>query len=345
MPNLRQTFLKILSVPIISKQFSYFIKNKAVVFMLHRFTKSDLGIKGHDPEFLKSVLCYLKREKYEIISLGELFKRLESNEKNLSKTIVFTIDDGYQEQAEFAESIFHEFNCPVTIFVVSNFLDGKIWLWWDKIEYIFNNTTHEYIQIKFNGEKNSYNWKDENEKDICKHEIIEHFKILPDKDKLLMVAKIASMLNVKLPVIPPTKYAPMSWGTLRNCENKDISFGPHTMNHPILSNVSNDDFKEEILGSWNRLKKNSMQPLKIFCYPNGKENDFGKREILFLSDNDFIGALSTVRDYAHKFENDNFDTYNVPRYEFPDNMQDVIQIISGFDRFKRIIRNFLTSNS
>ena len=124
---------------------------EATIFMAHRFAVPELGVEGHDPQALRLVLADLRRRRYNLIPLEELVRRLRAGER-LKRAVAFTIDDGYFDQGRIAGPIFAEFDCPVTVFAVTDFLDGRTWLWWDKIAYIFEGARRSEIRARLGGE-------------------------------------------------------------------------------------------------------------------------------------------------------------------------------------------------
>ena len=114
--------------------------------MLHRFFCRERGVEGHDPSIIRTILSTLRREQFSLVSLREIFRRLKEG-RPLGRAVAFTIDDGYFDHAQVAAPIFEEFGCPLTMFLVSGFMDGKLWLWWDQVQYIFENTPHRVLEI------------------------------------------------------------------------------------------------------------------------------------------------------------------------------------------------------
>src|ERR1700687_2210294 len=129
--NLRTAFTS----PWVRKVFAPWRRGLAVVFMLHRFRDKERRVGGHAPDSVRSGLEYLRREHYELLPLDEIFRRLAGDGTGLARAIAFTMDDGYLDQAEIGASLFAEFDCPVTTFVSTGFLDRQVWLWWDRVEY------------------------------------------------------------------------------------------------------------------------------------------------------------------------------------------------------------------
>jgi hypothetical protein len=129
----------------------------ASIFMLHRFSVPDLRVSGHEPAALRRTLANLRKERYNLMSLQDLFNRLREG-RPVKRAVAFTIDDGYFDHAEIAAPIFSEFDCPLTCFVTTGFLDGKVWFWWDRLMYIFENTKLNEITSRVGAKEIHYRW-------------------------------------------------------------------------------------------------------------------------------------------------------------------------------------------
>jgi hypothetical protein len=78
----------------------------------------------------------------------------------------------------------------------------------------------------------------------------------------------------------------------------------------------------------------------VFCYPNGQWDDFGEREITTLGEIGFVGAVSAVNGYADATRTrlEPQDAFKVRRFGYPDSLPHTIQIVSGLERVKEILR-------
>src|SRR5438045_3762339 len=54
--------------------------------------------------------------------------------------VAVTVDDGNRDFLINGFPVFQAYNIPVTVYLVSGFLDQKLWLWWDKIIYLMEQT-------------------------------------------------------------------------------------------------------------------------------------------------------------------------------------------------------------
>jgi len=247
-----------------------FLRSRATIFMLHRFRVPEVGVEGHDQQTLRRALERLRRDRYDLLPLATVLEDLATGKVRQRPAVAFTIDDGYFDQALVAAPTFAEFDCPVTTFVTTGFLDRRLWFWWDRIEYVFENSALRSITVPIADGESAYSWND----DLTRRAAQMHFtslcKELPDAAKHEAIDRLAEAAQVALPFDAPARYAPMTWDDLRRCEQMTMSFGPHTITHPLLSRTPDAQSRHEIAGSWNRLRAQAANPVPVWCYPNGR---------------------------------------------------------------------------
>lgn len=340
MGSVRQTLLKSLLLPGFPALLKHVQRDCATVFMLHRFEDAERGIAGCDVTHLRHALAYLTRNHYELLPLADLFERLGGKGPLARGAVAFTIDDGYLEQATVAAPVFAEFGCPVTTFVTTGFLDGKLWLWWDQIEHVFQHAARRRVQLRFGDTLLDYRWENDEQRNRAQADFIAECKRIPEAEKAAAIAQLALALGVEIPHLPPPRYAPMSWDQLRACEGMGMAFGPHSVTHPVLSRTTPAAMTYEITESWSRLRAEARSPLPIFCYPNGGWDDFGAREMGALRQLGFLGAIASEPGYANgmAFRDGADNRYRVQRFGFPDGLPHVIQYVSGVERIKQLLR-------
>ncbi len=340
MTSVKRLLLKPLLVPGFPALLKYVQRDCATIFMLHRFRDAERGIAGCDVSHLRRALAYLTGNGYEIVTLLELFERLGGKGPQARGAVAFTIDDGYVEQATVAAPIFSEFDCPVTTFVTTGFLDGKLWFWWDQIEYIFMHAARRSAQVQLGDKVLDYRWEEEEERSRAQADFTARCKVIPQAEKPAAIAQLSEATEVEVPAAPTAPYAPMSWNQVRQCEKTGMTFGPHTVTHPVLSRSTTDVAVREITESWARLRTEVRSPVPVFCYPYGWWEDFGDREVAVLRRLGFLGALTAEPGYANalSFRSKEDDRFKVRRFGFPDELPHMIQYVSGVERFKRLLR-------
>ena len=315
---------------------------QASIFMLHRFSSPEDGVDGHDPAAVRAILSYLRRKRYDLISLQELFRRLRENEP-LRRAVAFTIDDGYFDHASVAGPVFAALDCPVTIFAVTGFLDGKIWLWWDQVQYICERTTCKTLKARVGNEERAYTLDSSQARLAAAHDISWWCQDAAHPDREACIANLSRDADVELPTSPPRQFSPLSWNEARQLEKRGVTFGPHTVTHPVLSSMGDEHARCEISSSWHRVREELARPVPVFCYPHGRHRDFGPREMETVQ---LAGLWGAVRGYPGKFPVDQFREPPaiccVPRFPFSGYLTDVLQCVSGLESVKARLRGAST---
>jgi peptidoglycan/xylan/chitin deacetylase (PgdA/CDA1 family) len=317
----------------------------ATVFMMHRLNLPARGVVGHDPTVLRQTLAWLRRQKYEILDLEALFRRLRGEGAPLQRAVAFTLDDGYIEQLEVAAPIFAEFDAPSTTFLATGFVDRVLWLWWDQVEYILDHATAQRIEIAVGSQRFNLDLTSPAARVHSHWQLCEACKRVPEQDKAAVLARLAAVANVDLPAAAPEKYAPITWDQARDAEKHGMRFGAQTVTHPILSMTDPLQSRREIELSWQRVQEEVKHPLPVFCYPNGTPSDFGDREVAVLEELGLIGAVAGSAGFAETgTASENGARFRVPRFAYSDNLPGNIQFVSGVERLKAGLRRLAGSS-
>jgi len=344
-PNVKGAALQLVAYSGVANIFRPLTRDAGVVFMLHRFSDQWQRVGGHDARQVRALLAYLRREKYRLVDVMSLLAAIRGEAPPLRHAVAFTIDDGYHEQASLAAPLFAEFDCPVTTFVTTGFLDGVLWFWWDQIEHIFASTARTVLRLHLGDDIICYALPT-NDVD-ARHAAALHFsarcKGLSESARREVIALLSRTAEVEIPERPPRRYAAMTWGELRQAERRGMTFGPHTITHPLLSRVDDESARNEIAGSWARLRAEAARPVPLFAYPNGQLGDFGDREFHCLQ-NAGISAAVTARVgfVTREHLRAPHGRFEIPRINFPYSLSDLIQQVNGLERFKSILRGVET---
>jgi len=338
MPGLKRVVLSVLTAPSLTLPLRPLMRGHATVFMLHRFRDDSRKTGGFPPEVLRTVLARLRRDGYRFLSLADLVDGLARGEVP-ARAVVFTIDDGYLDQATIGAPVFAEFDCPVTTFLTSGFLDRKLWFWWDRIEYVFRHTARTGLAATLGGANLQWQWENVQARDQAQEDFTVRCKQVPDAEKHEAIAALARSGEVELPAEVPPEYAPMSWDQARACEQRGMTFGPHTVTHPILSRTPDAQAEHELAESWRRLAEEVAHPVPVYCYPNGGREDFGAREIGILRRVGLRGAVVGDPGYATpaEFHSGPEAPFRIRRFALPESLPHVIQCTAGIERLKSLL--------
>jgi len=311
-------------------------RGHAAILLLHRFSRFEHGADGFPAPALRRHLAWLRGRRYNLAPLGDLVTAYREGRPTPPRTVAFTVDDGYADFAEVAAPVFAEFDCPVTVFLVTDFLDGRSWLWWDRLRYAFATSARHECTVELGGQPFTVAWDTPIRRAHAGAKLIDAIKWYPVRQRDALIKEAAFRLEIEFPTRPRDADAPMSWDTVRRLAGSGISFGPHSCSHPIHSAEDSETSRREIASSWQRVREEVPDALPIYCYPNGDDRSFGAREIAFLPELGIQAGISARPDYL------SIGTQPatpkalgaIPRFSFDADPVRFMQVASGIERLK-----------
>jgi peptidoglycan/xylan/chitin deacetylase (PgdA/CDA1 family) len=313
------------------------VSDLVVVLTLHRFGDRELGVTGTSVTDLRANLAFLRRHRFRVSSMNDLLSP-SAPLRTGGPHVVFTVDDGYAEFANVAAPVFAEFDCPVTVFITTGPVDGGVWYWWDRVAFAIQRTKRTSFDIEVGGRSLQWSWQSAQERVVALNAIREALKDVPDDEKERVLAAMPERLDVAVPSAPPPEFAAMSWDDVRRCTKLGVTFGPHSVTHPILPHVDEARALREIRDSWQRLREKCDATVPVFAYPNGAHS---AREFALLAKTDLRAAVTTWHRYAalNAFQSNESETrFAIPRFGYAGNPAQFVQIVTGVERLKMGLR-------
>ncbi len=290
------------------------------IFMLHRFAVPELGVSGHRVEHVRACLEYLRKNNYRFISIDEAISRAQTNTLGREKWVAITVDDGFEEQVRIGADLFAAYDCPTTCFLVSDFVDSKLWPWDYKLMYLAQKAPAQTIDIDIEGKTHSIALGTPDSKAF----LLRLGRQIAPEAVAQTVQLIAARAGVDIPDTPPPEMQPTNWSAVRAAEKKGMCFGPHSASHFILSRTRDETLRDEIERSARRLREECAQPAQVFCYPSGKAHEFDQRAIALLRAQGLASAVTTEPGYLEQDIAHRYDGYRfvLPRLPLPDDMHE-----------------------
>ena len=191
--------------------------------------------------------------------------------------LAVTVDDGYRDFQEAGYPVFAEYEIPVTVFLVTDFIDGKAWLWFDRVVYAFQQAGVSQASIEIpGGNVLRFELESTASRRAAGQRLANLAVGLSPADRRALIADLPRLLKAEIPEQAPPAYRPLSWEEVRSLAAVGVEFGGHTKTHPILSALTDpEELRQEIAGSKARIESELDRPVLHFCYPNGKMQDIG----------------------------------------------------------------------
>ena len=252
-------------------------RNKALILMYHRFSHFD-GPEATSARAFRSHLEYLTKH-YHLVPLSRLAELLADDSGVPSGLAAITIDDGYRDTCEVALPLLRRYQAPATIFVVTDFIDRKKWLWTDKLRFMMARTEARSLDLSLGDFSARAEFPEARSRQQAAASINARLKTLPEARKEAALLDLSRALGVALPDEPPDDFAPLSWDEVRELDAAGVEVGSHTVTHPILTRVDSPQLRHELTASKARLEVMLDRPVPLFCYPNGNYNEQVVREV------------------------------------------------------------------
>jgi peptidoglycan/xylan/chitin deacetylase (PgdA/CDA1 family) len=236
--------------------------------------------------------CEHIRHAYNPVTLEQVTAFVRDGKTLPPNSVALTVDDGYRDFYLHAYPVLRRHQIPATVFLMTNFLDRIEWPWWDQLRYAFFKTTLDSVPLAI-AKPDQVPLHDSASRERAFEKTAESLKLVPNTARLDFIAKLPETFKIEMPAHPPTGLEPMTWDEVREMAANGISFGAHTKSHPILGMISDDQLREEIEGSKQRLQDELGRAPVHFCYPNGRATDIGDRVRGAVEQAQFSAAVST----------------------------------------------------
>ncbi len=291
------------------------------------------------PEFLAEVIQFVRNKGYQIVSIEQSYEIMLQEETSDAPFVVFTIDDGYRDNFEYALPVFKQLDCPFTIFIAPQITDGTCELWWRGLEQVI--VGQDVIAGEIAGEKFDLQTGTVDQQNEAFAKLYWPLRNLPEPGQRQWIRQFCDQHNVDLDKMCATQA--MNWDEVRAIAADPLcTIGAHTIHHYAISKLDADDAIKEATDSRDRIEKEIGKRPEFFAYPYCDEGSAGRRDFDLMHKAGFKMALTTRKGLVYP-EHKNHLTA-LPRLSLNGGYQQlhyVDALLSGvpfvlFNRFKKL---------
>jgi len=206
---------------------------------------------------------------FDVIGLNDVEAAL--NEPR-GRHVMFTFDDGYRDNYTDAFPILKAHGVPATFFITTGFLDVPKIPWWDEIAWMVRTSPLQALDV--NRWTSSPVPFDEPYREAAIRRLLNVYKGLPGEATEDYVIFLSHALQTGR---CPQRIADelwMSWDMIREMKSGGMTFGGHTVTHPVLANLSAEQQDWEVAECKRRLVHELGSPITAFSYPVGGPSSF-----------------------------------------------------------------------
>ncbi|GEM_PF-496460 len=306
--------------------------------MYHGFTdkQNHEGIENYQGkhvhiEKFREQVKFLKKN-YNVISLDRVVRHLTKGEEIPPWSVALSLDDGYRSNYSLAYPVLRQHGVPATIFLTTDFVEQRAWLWPDRVEYAINKNKASAASL------------DSETKRSLENKFRLELKKIPQELRGQRVENIERQQGTHLSADSPIPeiYQPLSWSQVSEMTREGfVSIGSHTHTHVILNRCNDETLKRELEVSKEIIERKTGENCRLFCYPNGEAGDFDERTKAALKAAGYHSALTTMPGFNQKKS----DVFELKRFGVRDQMDlaEFAMSLCGVKKFFSDLKQFMTT--
>lgn len=268
---------------------------KGVIFTLHRVLPdtpaafAPNAILQITPDFFEAAIVKTRAAGFDIVDLDEAARRIESPEKT-KPFVVFTFDDAYRDNLQYALPILRKHKAPFTLFVPTALVDGTGEVWWQALEDII--ASRDVVVVPQAEGPRYADTATRAQKQVLYNDLYHQHRAMPEPERVAAIRALAERAEVDLDA--HCRALIMDWTELKTFADEPLcTLGAHTVHHYELAKLPEDEMRFEIDQSRTIIKAQFGKAPAHLSYPIGAPVSAGPREFAAARDLGFRTAVTT----------------------------------------------------
>lgn len=226
------------------------------------------------------------RQFFKVLPLDEAAEMLTAG-KLPARAVCITFDDGYRDNHDLALPLLQRHGLTATFYVASSYLNGGM-IFHDVLIETIRHAPTGILDLGIDG-LDSLSIGDMASRVAAIQHLMGAMKYLPPLQRQQLSERLLESLGPNAP-----RSLMMSDEQVRAMSRSGMSIGGHTAHHVILSKLSPQAAREEIVANRQTLSGLINKPLVSFAYPNGKPGiDYDDTHVQLVRELGYHNAVST----------------------------------------------------
>jgi len=243
---------------------------KYVILCYHRIGTGGVPFYSELPtELFEAQMCYLKK-RFRLFSLEEVCRGLQ-DPASADFGVAVTFDDGYRDTYTNAFPILQRYQIPATVFLTVDSIETGQVAWYDRIFLILQVLSAGTLELELDRPR-QFELSSREARIVTALEIVSLLRTLPDRRRRECCTDLEK--RVKLPQKELANRM-LDWHQVQTMKRAGISFGSHTMTHPVVSRLTPVEMEKELTESKRILETKLDCPVLDFAFPFGKLEECG----------------------------------------------------------------------
>jgi len=234
-----------------------------VILLYHR-----IACDGPDPHHLQVQPEHFADHLRWLRSVADVVPLADVVRPAAAPRVAITFDDGYADNLHAAKPLLESFGEPATVFVTSSAVGSRIGFWYDRLASLMleGEFTVSHLELVIAGRR-SLVYVESPAARRRAHVFVHHrLRRRPAPEIEAVLDTIAQCTRER--GAPPQRGRPMTADELHQLvEGATVSVGAHTVTHPVLSTLDEQDQRDELERGRVDLERLLGRPVPWFAYP------------------------------------------------------------------------------
>ena len=243
------------------------------------------------PAQFESQMRYLRECLYPI-SLNDVIAHIESGTQLPQNSVAVTFDDGFADTYRYAFPILRRYQIPATVFVSTGYVETGEPFWFELASYLIYRVAPYSLELP-DGTllPTGDSWAT---RTASLRRLQSTLKDLPNSARLKAINIWATRYSTELAHGASLHSRPISWAQVIEMAECGIHFGSHTVSHPNLTRVTDEELTYELIDSKTTLESKLQKPITTIAYPIGTPSAFNEKVLSAARESDFKLGLTYV---------------------------------------------------
>lgn len=218
------------------------------------------------------------RDRHYPITFRTLLNVIDGHEELPPRPVIVTFDDGYDDNYLNAFPVLRSLEMPATIFVSTGYIGSGKPFWFDLVAHILHHAPVETLTVH-DLDMNLTLGTGVDSRRAAASRLVGALKRVSNARRLEILDWLERQYAGAMKTAEFRLSRPLDWNQVREMSAAGIEFGSHTVSHPILSRLDDDDLARELTDSRQRLERELGKPAPVLAYPVGGPEEFNDKVV------------------------------------------------------------------
>jgi peptidoglycan/xylan/chitin deacetylase (PgdA/CDA1 family) len=229
------------------------------------------------------------RQNYRVVSLEEVCQELDRG-KITEPGVAVTFDDGYRSTYTAAFPVLQKYRIPATIYLTYETVESGEVAWYDFVFAAMAAAHDSKLEIDLPAPM-EFQFSSREDRLRAALQIIALLRTLPNSQR----RKFCDLLKERMGLSEDdVSGRVLTWAQIRSMQDAGISFGSHTLSHPVVSRLAPEELERELADSKRLLEERLGREVLDFAFPFGKVTDCSSESAAVLSRSGYRSATTTI---------------------------------------------------